>query len=31
VLVSVGVVLAGVYMRVFRFDELVSEPKIGVL
>jgi len=31
VLVIVGVVLAVVYMRVFRFDELVSEPKIEVL
>ena len=31
VLVIVGVILAVVYMRVFRFDELVSEPKIEVL
>lgn len=31
VLVIVGVVLAVIYMRVFRFDELVSEPKIEVL
>ncbi len=31
VLVIIGVVLAVVYMRVFRFDELVSEPKIEVL
>jgi inositol-phosphate transport system permease protein len=28
ILVLVGVVLASVYMRVFRFDELVAEPKI---
>jgi inositol-phosphate transport system permease protein len=31
VLVIIGVVLAIVYMRVFRFGELVSEPKIEVL
>ncbi len=31
VLVVVGVVLAWVYMRVFRFRELVTEPKIEVL
>jgi inositol-phosphate transport system permease protein len=31
VLVMVGVLLAVVYMRVFRFGELVSEPKIEVL
>lgn len=31
VLVVIGVVLAIVYMRVFRFDELVAEPKIEVL
>jgi inositol-phosphate transport system permease protein len=31
VLVIVGVVLAWLYMRVFRFRELVSEPKIEVL
>ena len=31
VLVFIGVVLAIVYMRVFRFDELVAEPKIEVL
>lgn len=31
VLVLVGVILAVVYMRVFRFNELVSEPKIEVL
>ena len=31
VLVIIGVVLAVVYMRVFRFDELVAEPKIEVL
>ncbi|MBK9745436.1 MAG: sugar ABC transporter permease [Chloroflexi bacterium] len=31
VLVAIGVVLAIVYMRVFRFRELVSEPKIEVL
>lgn len=31
VLVIVGVVLATIYMRVFRFSELVSEPKIEVL
>ncbi len=30
VLVVIGVVLAFVYMRVFRFRELVSEPKIEV-
>ncbi len=28
ILVLVGVVLAAVYMRVFRFNELVAEPKI---
>ena len=28
VLVVIGVVLATVYMRVFRFSELVAEPKI---
>jgi inositol-phosphate transport system permease protein len=28
ILVLVGVVLASVYMRVFRFNELVAEPKI---
>ena len=31
VLVIVGVILAVVYMRVFRFDELVAEPRIEVL
>jgi inositol-phosphate transport system permease protein len=31
VLVVIGVVLAVIYMRVFRFDELVAEPKIEVL
>ena len=31
VLVIVGVILAVIYMRVFRFDELVVEPKIEVL
>ncbi|MEL6269062.1 MAG: sugar ABC transporter permease [Chloroflexota bacterium] len=31
VLVVVGVILAVIYMRVFRFDELVSEPRIEVL
>ena len=31
VLVVIGVVLAAVYMRVFRFNELVVEPKIEVL
>jgi inositol-phosphate transport system permease protein len=31
VLVLIGVVLAVVYMRVFRFNELISEPKIEVL
>lgn len=30
-LVLIGVVLAVIYMRVFRFNELVSEPKIEVL
>ncbi|MAS35982.1 MAG: ABC transporter permease [Anaerolineaceae bacterium] len=30
-LVLVGVVLAVIYMRVFRFNELVSDPKIEVL
>jgi inositol-phosphate transport system permease protein len=31
VLVAVGVVMAVIYMRVFRFSELVAEPKIEVL
>lgn len=31
VLVVIGVVLAFVYMRVFRFDELVAEPRIEEL
>lgn len=31
VLVVIGVVMAIVYMRVFRFSELVAEPKIEVL
>ena len=31
VLVIIGVVLAVIYMRVFRFNELVAEPKIEVL
>ena len=30
-LVMIGVVLAVVYMRVFRFDELVAEPRVEVL
>lgn len=31
VLVVIGVIMAFIYMRVFRFDELVAEPKIEVL
>ena len=31
VLVVIGVILAVIYMRVFRFNELVAEPKIEVL
>jgi inositol-phosphate transport system permease protein len=31
VLVFIGVILAVIYMRVFRFNELVAEPKIEVL
>ncbi|RME47845.1 MAG: sugar ABC transporter permease, partial [Caldilineae bacterium] len=31
VLVIIGGVLAFIYLRVFRFDELVQEPKIDVL
>lgn len=31
VLVLIGVILAVIYMRVFRFNELVAEPKIEVL
>lgn len=31
ILVIIGVILAVIYMRVFRFDELVAEPKIEVL
>lgn len=31
VLVIIGVVMATLYMRVFRFNELVAEPKIEVL
>ena len=31
VLVVIGVTLAAVYMRVFRFNDLVAEPKIEVL
>jgi len=31
ILVIVGTVLAVIYLRVFRFDELVQEPKIDVL
>jgi inositol-phosphate transport system permease protein len=31
ILVVIGIVLATVYMRVFRFDELVAEPKIEEL
>lgn len=31
VLVIIGVVMATIYMRVFRFNELVAEPKIEVL
>lgn len=31
VLVVIGVVMAVVYMRAFRFNELVAEPKIEVL
>ena len=30
-LVLIGVVLAVIYMRVFRFDELVAEPRVEVL
>jgi inositol-phosphate transport system permease protein len=31
ILVVIGVVMASIYMRVFRFNELVSEPKIESL
>lgn len=31
ILVLIGIVLASVYLRVFRFGELVQEPKIDVL
>ncbi|MFQ5342764.1 MAG: carbohydrate ABC transporter permease [Anaerolineae bacterium] len=31
ILVIIGVVLATIYLRVFRFNELVQEPKIDVL
>ncbi|MFQ5854157.1 MAG: carbohydrate ABC transporter permease [Anaerolineae bacterium] len=31
ILVIIGIVLAAVYLRVFRFNELVQEPKIDVL
>ena len=31
IMVIIGVVLAVIYMRVFRFNELVAEPKIEVL
>lgn len=31
VLVMIGVVLAVIYMRVFRFDELIVEPRVEVL
>ena len=31
VLVIIGITLAVIYLRVFRFDELVQEPKIDVL
>jgi inositol-phosphate transport system permease protein len=31
ILVIVGVFAAVIYMRVFRFDELVEEPKIDLL
>lgn len=31
VLVVIGIILAVVYLRIFRFDELVQEPKIDVL
>lgn len=31
VLVAIGVIMAILYMRVFRFNELVAEPKIEVL
>lgn len=31
VLVAIGIVMAAIYMRVFRFDELVTEPKIEEL
>lgn len=31
ILVIIGVVMSVVYLRVFRFDELVQEPKIDVL
>jgi len=27
----IGVVLAVIYMRVFRFDELVAEPRVEAL
>jgi hypothetical protein len=31
ILVIIGVVAAIIYMRVFKFDELVQEPKIDLL
>ena len=31
VLVIIGIVMSAIYLRVFRFDELVQEPKIDVL
>lgn len=31
ILVVIGVVAAIIYMRVFRFDELVQEPKIDLI
>lgn len=31
ILVIIGIVLSFIYLRVFRFDELVQEPKIDVL
>jgi len=30
-LVTIGVVASIIYLRVFRFDDLVQEPKIDVL
>jgi inositol-phosphate transport system permease protein len=31
VLVIIGIVMSIIYLRVFRFNELVQEPKIDVL